>query len=83
MRLAFLTGALSAGLAAGALAVLAVWVLTVLVGSPGPWALAPWLVSFAALGFGSATYFGERIAYRRSLARMRAVGEPWAYREEG
>lgn len=82
MRLAFLTGALSAGVGAAVLAILGLWVVSVLVGSPAPWAFAPWLVTVAAMGFGSATYVAERLAYRRSLARMRAAGEPWAFRDE-
>jgi hypothetical protein len=30
---------------------------------------------------GGPTYLAERIVYRRSLQRQRAIGEPWAYRE--
>ena len=82
MSLAFLTGALSAGVAAAVLAVLGLWVVSVLVGSPAPWTLAPWLVTIAAVGFGGATFFAERVAHRRSLARMRAAGEPWAFRDD-
>ena len=31
----------------------------------------------AAIG----TYIAEAIVYRRTLARMRSTGEPWAYRD--
>jgi len=31
---------------------------------------------------GGATYLAERIVYRRSVERQRAIGEPWAYRED-
>jgi hypothetical protein len=40
------------------------------------------LIGGVAAGFAVATYVAERFAHRRSLARMRAIGEPWAYRED-
>ena len=80
MRLAFLTGALSAAFAAAALTAFVIWVVTVVADSPAPWSLAPLLVGLAAVAFGLATYLAERIAHRRTLARRRAVGEPWAFR---
>ena len=81
MRLAFATGAIAAGFTAAGLTTLLVWVATVLSGSADPWSIAPWIVSLAAAIVGVATYFAERIVYRRSIARMRATGEPWAYRQ--
>ncbi len=82
MRLAFLTGALAGGVAAVALIALAVWMVTIVSGSDDAWAAAPWLmVGFAAL-IGAGTYLAERITYRRTMARMRGMGEPWAYRED-
>ena len=81
MRLAFATGAIAAGFTAAGLTTLLVWVATVLSGSADPWAIAPWIVSLAAAIVAVATYLAERIVYRRSIARMRATGEPWAYRQ--
>lgn len=81
MRLVFATAALSAAFAAAALAAFAIWVVTVIVGSPAPWSVAPLVVGLVAVAFGVATYLGERIVYRRSLTRMRAIGEPWAFRD--
>lgn len=82
MRLAFLTGALAGGVAAVALIAFAVWMVTIVSGSDDAWAAAPWLmVGFAAL-IAAGTYLAERITYRRTMARMRGMGEPWAYRED-
>jgi hypothetical protein len=81
MRLAFLTGALSAAFAAAAITALVIWVVAVIVDSPAPWSVAPLLVGIVGTAFGVATYLGERIAHRRTIARMRATGEPWAFRE--
>lgn len=82
MRLAFVTGALAGGVAAVALVALAIWLVTIVSGSAAAWAAAPWLmIGFAAL-VGAGTYLAERIIHRRTMARMRAVGEPWAYRED-
>jgi hypothetical protein len=80
MKLAFATGAVASGFTAAGLTTLLIWVATVLSGSSEAWSIAPWIVSLAAAAVAIATYFAERIVYRRSLARMRATGEPWAYR---
>jgi branched-subunit amino acid ABC-type transport system permease component len=82
MKLAFATGALASGLVGGGLTALVVWIATVVTGSGDPWAIAPVLVAAAAALVGGATYLAERIVYRRSMERQRAIGEPWAYRED-
>jgi hypothetical protein len=41
------------------------------------------LVVAVAFIVAAATYVAEGIAHRRTLARMRSTGEPWAYREDG
>jgi hypothetical protein len=81
MRLAFLTGAVASGFTAAGLTALLVWIATVLTGSSDPWGIAPWLVTAVAALITVATYVAEGFAHRRTLARMRSVGEPWAYRE--
>jgi hypothetical protein len=81
MRLAFLTGAVASGFTAAGLTALLIWVATVLAGSSDPWAIAPWLVTATAAVVAIATYVAEGIAYRRTLARKRSAGEPWAFRE--
>lgn len=81
MRLAFATGALASGLVAAGLTGLLIWIATVVTGSGDPWSVAPILVTAAAAVIGGATYLAERIVYRRSMERRRAVGEPWAFRE--
>ena len=81
MRLAFLTGAVATGFTAAGLTTLLVWIASVLAGSGGPWAIAPWLVSAVAALVAVATYVAEGLAYRRTLAHMRSIGEPWAYRQ--
>jgi hypothetical protein len=83
VRLAFLTGAVAAALTGAAVTALVVWIVTVIAGSAAPWSVAPALIGLVAIAFGAGTYLAERIAYRRTLARMRATGEPWAFREEG
>ena len=80
MKLAFATGAIAAGFTAAGVATLLIWIATVLSGSSGPGSSAPWIVALAAALVGVATSLAARIVYRRSLARMRATGEPWAYR---
>ena len=80
MRLAFLTGAVATGFTAAGLTTLLVWIATVLAGSSEPWSIAPWLVTGVAALIAIATYVAEGFAYRRTMARMRAIGEPWAYR---
>ena len=81
MTLAFLTGALASGFTAAGLATLLVWVATVVTGSREPWSWAPWVVAAIAILVAGGTYLAEGMAYRRTLTRMRATGEPWAYRE--
>ena len=81
MNAAFLTGALASGVTGAALSALVIWVLTVVSGSEDPWRIAPLVVALAAALFAVATYAAERFIYRRSMARKRATGEPWAYRE--
>jgi hypothetical protein len=81
MVLAFVTGAIASGFAAAGLTALLVWVATVITGSSEAWSLAPWLVSLAAVLVAAGTYVAEGIAHRRTLARMRSTGEPWAYRD--
>ena len=81
MTLAFLTGALASAVAAAGLTVLVVWIVTLVTGSTDPWAATPWLVSAVALVIGSATFLAERFVRERDLARKRATGEPWAYRQ--
>ena len=81
MTLAFITGAVASGFSAAGLAALLIWIATVLTGSSDPWSIAPWLVTAAAAVVAIATYVAEGIAYRRTLARKRSTGEPWAYRE--
>jgi hypothetical protein len=39
------------------------------------------MIGAAAL-IAAGTYLAERVSYRRTMARMRAMGEPWAYRED-
>lgn len=82
MRVAFLTAALAAGFAAAVLAVLAIWLVTLVSRSSAPWEAAPWVVPLVAVVFAAATYLAERIAHRRTIARMHAIGEPWAFRDE-
>lgn len=81
MTLAFLTGAVASGFTAAGLTALLVWVATVLAGSSDPWSVAPWLVTAAATIVAMATYVAEGIVYRRSAARKRSTGEPWAFRD--
>lgn len=82
MVLAFVTGAVASGFTAAGLAALLIWVVTVLTGSSDPWSIAPWLVTAVAALVAIATYVAEGMAYRRTLARLRSTGEPWAYRED-
>lgn len=82
MKLAFATGALASGLVGGGLTGLLIWVATVVTGSSDPWSVAPILVAAAAALVGGATYLAERLMYRRTLQRQRAVGEPWAFRDD-
>ena len=81
MALAFLTGAVASGFTAAGLTALLIWIATVLSGSSDPWSIAPWLVTLVAALVAIGTYVAEGIAHRRTLARMRSTGEPWAYRQ--
>ena len=80
MVLAFVTGAVASGFTAAGLVALLIWIATVLSGSSAPWSVAPWLVTSVAALVAIATYVAEGIAYRRTLARKRSTGEPWAFR---
>lgn len=81
MKLAFVTGAIAAGVVGAVLAVALVWIITVVAGSADAWGMAPAAVVLAAIILGAATYVAERAAYRGEMARKRATGEPWAYRD--
>ncbi len=81
MALAFLTGAVASGFTAASLTALLIWIATMIAGSTDPWSIAPWLVSVVAALVAIGTYLAEGIAHRRTLARMRSTGEPWAYRD--
>ena len=81
MTLAFLTGALASGFAAAGMTGLLVWIVTVLTGSTDPWSIAPGLVAVVAILVVVGTFIAEKVAYRRTMAGMRASGEPWAFRE--
>lgn len=82
MRLAFATGALSTGFTAAGMTTIVIWVATLVTGSGEPWSVAPWLIPLAAAVVAGATYLAEVVVHRRSHTRMRATGEPWAYRED-
>lgn len=82
MRLAFATGALSAAIVVAVLVSVVIWIVTVIVGASGAWAWAPPIIAGLAALFGMATYLAERAVHRRTMARMRATGEPWAFRGE-
>jgi len=82
MVVAFLVGAVASGFSAAGLTALLIWVATVVAGSSDPWSIAPWLVTSVAALVAVGTYVAEGIAHRRTLARMRSTGEPWAYRED-
>ncbi len=81
MALAFLTGAIASGFTAASLTALLIWIATLIAGPTDPWSIAPWLVSVVAALVAIGTYRAEGIAHRRTLARMRSTGEPWAYRD--
>lgn len=82
MTVAYAIGALASGFVAAGFTALVVWIVTIVSGSPDPWTVAPWLVGGVALIVAFATYVAEGAAYRRTLSRMRATGEPWAYRDQ-
>jgi hypothetical protein len=81
MRLAFVTGALATGFTAAGMTAIVIWIASVVTGSGAPWDVAPWLVPLVSAIVAAATYLAEAILHRRSMARMRSTGEPWAYRE--
>lgn len=81
MRLAFLTGALAAGLAIAGLAAFVLWVITLVSASTDPWSVGIWLIPALAGIAAIATYIAEVIVDRRMHSRKRETGEPWAYRE--
>ena len=83
MALAFVIGAVASGFTAAGLTALVIWIATVISRSTDPWSIAPWLTVAVAVIVAAATYVAEGIAHRRTLARMRSTGEPWAYREDG
>jgi uncharacterized membrane protein YfcA len=82
VTLAFVTGALASGLLGGGLAGIIIWIVTVLTGSSDPWSVAPLLVAATGMVVAGGTYVAERIVYRRGQQRQRAIGEPWAYRDD-
>ncbi len=81
MKFAFATGALASGLVGGGLTALVIWIATIVTGSSDPWSVAPILVTVVGALVSAATYLAERVVYRRSMERSRAIGEPWVYRE--
>jgi hypothetical protein len=81
VRLAFLTGALACGLVVAGLSALAIWIVTLVSGSPDPWEVAPLVVTSLAALATVATYVAEVVVDRSMQSRKRATGEPWAYRE--
>ncbi len=80
MGAAFATGALAAAFVGAALATLVLWVVSIVLRSGDPWAVAPLVVGVVSIVVGVATYAAERLVHRRSMERKRATGEPWAYR---
>jgi hypothetical protein len=56
--------------------------VTVIAGASGAWAWAPPIIAGLAALFGVATYLAERVVHRRERARMRSIGEPWAFRDD-
>lgn len=82
MRLAFATGALAAGFTVAVLAMLVVWIVTLITGSTEAWGVAPWLIPVLSALTVLATYLAEGIVDRAADRRKRATGEPWAYRED-
>ena len=81
MKLAFGVGAVAAALAVVAMRAAVIWLVTVVSGSEAAWSAAPWLMVGGAVLVALATYAAERFVHRRTMARMRSMGEPWAYRE--
>jgi hypothetical protein len=83
VRLAFLTGALGAGIAVAGLSAFVIWIITLVTRSTDPWLVAPWLIPALAGLATIATYVAEEVVERAWQSRKRATGEPWAYREDG
>jgi hypothetical protein len=81
VRLAFLTGALACGLVVAGISALAIWIVTLVSGSPDLWDVAPLVVTVLAALASVATYVAELVVDRSMQSRKRATGEPWAYRE--
>jgi hypothetical protein len=82
MTLAFLTGALAAGMAVAGLSAFVIWIITLVSGSAEPWTVAIWLVPLLAALATVATYVAEVVVERTTQTRKRSTGEPWAYRED-
>lgn len=82
LRVAFATGALASAVVGGGLGLLLIWLATLITGSSDPWSVAWIVVAVSAVAVGAATYLAEGAVYRRSRERQRAIGEPWAYRED-
>jgi hypothetical protein len=81
VKLAFVTGALAAGVATAALTAAILWAVTLVSGSSAAWAPAIWLVPLVGAILALATYLAEYEVHRQAQARARATGEPWAYRD--
>jgi len=80
MRLAFITGALAAGVAVAALTALGLWVASLVLGHDGPIEAMAVALPLVGVGAGLLTYVDEVVVYRAEERRSRSVGEPWAYR---
>lgn len=80
MRLGFLTAAIAAGLAGAVIAWIVTWLVALLAGDPLGLVGSVTMIVLAALLVASATFLAEEVALRRTYARMRGTGEPWAYR---
>jgi hypothetical protein len=78
--LAFVTGAVAAGVAVAALTALGLWVASLVLGHDGPIEAMPVAVPLVGVGAGLLTYVDEVIAWQAEKRRSRSVGEPWAYR---
>ena len=81
MRLGFLTAALAAGLAGAVMAWLVTWLIALVAGDPLGLVGTITIIVRAALLVATATFLAEEVALRRTYARMRGTGEPWAYRD--
>jgi hypothetical protein len=81
--LAFITGAVAAGVAFAALTALGLWVASLVLGHDGP--IEAMAVAVPIVGTGAAllTYVDEVIVYRAEKRSDQSRGEPWAYRKKG